>query len=134
MYEVGVFGHFQASHALVGDFGPASELHTHDYRVEVAVRGRHLKPDGTLVDITILNTALAAVTQRLDQRHLNEVLGLSGHNTTAEAIAKFVFDEIRQSMPLISQVRVWKSSDAYAAYDGSDLAEEDASDLAPGGP
>ena len=41
-FEVGVVAHFSAEHHLVGDFGPASAPHSHDYRVDVSVTGRKI--------------------------------------------------------------------------------------------
>ncbi|HZF58812.1 MAG TPA: 6-carboxytetrahydropterin synthase, partial [Rubrobacter sp.] len=39
MYEIYVAASFEAAHRLVGDFGPATRLHGHTYRLEVVVRG-----------------------------------------------------------------------------------------------
>src|SRR5439155_24358281 len=60
-FEVGVVAHFSAEHHLVGDFGPASAPHSHDYRVDVSVTGESVRGDGTLFDITKLQNALTAV-------------------------------------------------------------------------
>ena len=40
MYEVYVAARFEAAHRLVGDFGPATRMHGHTYRMEVIVRGQ----------------------------------------------------------------------------------------------
>ena len=58
MYEVYVAAQFEAAHRLVGDFGPATRMHGHTYRLEVIVRGKRLSGDGTLYDIGRLRSAL----------------------------------------------------------------------------
>jgi 6-pyruvoyltetrahydropterin/6-carboxytetrahydropterin synthase len=119
-FEVGVVARFTASHHLVGDFGPASQPHTHDYHIDATVEGNTLRADGTLFDITDLQTALGAVVADLDGRNLNQVPELSEPNSTAEVVARFVFSRVAPSLSgrgltrLV--VRVWESAEAYASY------------------
>lgn len=122
MYEIGVTDQFEAAHRLVGDFGPATRLHGHTYRVEVAVRGAALQADGTLVDIVRVQDALAAATGALHYRTLEDLPALAGLNTTAETVARYLFDQVAPSLldqGLMSlAVRVWESPAAWAAYEG----------------
>ena len=119
-YEVGVVGHFQAQHHLVGNFGPASEPHAHDYRVDASVTGDDLRADGTLFDITLLQSALRETLGQLDGRDLNEIEPLATPNPTAELVAHYVFERVSPALRgrgLVSlRVRVWESDDAYASY------------------
>ena len=122
-FEVGVVAQFEAAHALRGDFGPATRRHGHTYRVEVAVRGPALKPDGTLCDIGLLQEALKAVTDRLHYRDLDELPEFAGRNTTAEAVARHFFEAVAprlagQDVDTL-HVRVWESPQAYAACEGT---------------
>ena len=48
MYEIGVTAQFEAAHRLEGDFGPATRMHGHTYRLEAIVTGNNLRADGTL--------------------------------------------------------------------------------------
>jgi len=120
MFEVGVVAHFEAAHRLHGDFGPATRTHGHTYKVEAAARGKSLRGDGTLLDITVLQNALQAVIDDLHFRDLDEISGLQGQNTTAEIVARFIAGRIA---PYIQEaeletpsVRVWDSPHAYAEY------------------
>ena len=119
MYEIYVAARFEAAHRLVGDFGPATRTHGHTYRMEVIVRGRHLGDDGTLCDIGELGQAVEGLAGSMHYRDLNEVPGLAGVNTTAEAVASYCWDKLAE--PLRGQgldsltVRIWESPDAYAA-------------------
>lgn len=119
MYEVGVVGQFEAAHRLAGDFGPATRLHGHTYKLEVAVRGARLRADGTLYDIGRLHDAVAKLTGALHYRDLGEVPGLAGVNTTAEAVAAYCWQTLAPALHgqgLASLlVRVWESPQAWAA-------------------
>ena len=119
MYEVYVAARFEAAHRLVGDFGPATRMHGHTYRMEVIVRGKRLTEDGTLYDIGRLKQAVDDLAASLHYRDLNEVPGLTHVNTTAEAVADFCWEKLATSLrdrgldSLV--VRIWESPDAYAA-------------------
>jgi 6-pyruvoyltetrahydropterin/6-carboxytetrahydropterin synthase len=120
-FEVGVVGQFSARHHLDGDFGAASQPHEHTYRVEAEVVGAVLRPDGTLFDITLLQTAVAAVVDDLNGQNLNEFVVLAP-NPTAEVVARFVFDCLAavlggQGLGHL-RTRVWESDEAYASYTG----------------
>jgi 6-pyruvoyltetrahydropterin/6-carboxytetrahydropterin synthase len=119
MYEICVAARFEAAHRLVGDFGPATRTHGHTYRMEVIVRGQHLKDDGTLYDIGELGQAVEGLAGSMHFRDLNEVPGLEEVNTTAEAVASFCWERLTESLHgqgLGSlTVRIWESPDAYAA-------------------
>jgi 6-pyruvoyltetrahydropterin/6-carboxytetrahydropterin synthase len=122
MFEVGVVATFESAHRLRGDFGPATRLHGHTYRLEVAVRGERLSEDGTLVDIALLRGAVDEVVASLHLRDLDEVPGLAGRNTTAERVAEHVAVEVGRRLADAAGctglgVRLWESPHAYAAHD-----------------
>jgi 6-pyruvoyltetrahydropterin/6-carboxytetrahydropterin synthase len=122
MFEIGVQTTFEAAHRLVGDFGPATRIHGHTYRLEAIVRGAALQADGTLCDITLLQQALAAIVADLHYQNLDEIPGLAGSNTTAERVALYCRQRIAaalQGLPLASlRVVLWENPSAYAAVDG----------------
>jgi len=119
MYEVYVAAQFEAAHRLVGDFGPASRMHGHTYRMEAILRGQRLQDDGTLYDIGELRQAVDDLAASLDYRDLDEVPGLTGVNTTAEAVANYCWERLAaplRDLDLDSLVvRIWESPDVYAA-------------------
>ena len=119
MYEVYIAAGFEAAHRLVGDFGPATRLHGHTYRLEVVVRGARLRDDGTLYDVGLLRQAVDELAASLHYRDLGEVPGLVGVNTTAEAVARHCWEKLApplQGVGLDSLVvRVWESPEVYAA-------------------
>jgi len=119
VYEVYVATQFEAAHRLVGDFGPATRMHGHTYRMEVIVRGDNMGEDGTLYDIGLLRAAVEDLASSLHYRDLDEIPGLSEANTTAEAVAHYCWERI--APPLRGQhldslmVRIWESPQVYAA-------------------
>ena len=121
MYEIGITAQFEAAHRLVGDFGPATRLHGHTYRLEVIVRGERLQDDETLYDLARLKEIVDALVATLHYQNLADVAGLSGVNTTAEAVARYCWEALAARLTgagLASLlVRVWESPQAYAARD-----------------
>jgi 6-pyruvoyltetrahydropterin/6-carboxytetrahydropterin synthase len=123
VYEVYVAAQFEAAHRLLGDFGPASRIHGHTYRMEVIVRGESLSEENILYDVGELRSAVEDLAASLDYRDLNEVPDLAGVNTTAEAVADYCWE--RLAPPLRARgldsltVRVWESPQVYAAREDS---------------
>jgi 6-pyruvoyltetrahydropterin/6-carboxytetrahydropterin synthase len=122
MYEVGVTAQFEAAHRLVGNFGPATRLHGHTYKLEAAVRGADLQPDNTLFDITALQAAVEAIVADLHYNNLDDVPGLAGTNTTVERVARYCWERLAAALvgqPLTElSVRVWENPGVYAGYSG----------------
>jgi 6-pyruvoyltetrahydropterin/6-carboxytetrahydropterin synthase len=119
MYEVYVAARFEAAHRLVGNFGPASRMHGHTYRMEAILRGLRLQDDGTLYDIGELKQAVDDLAASLDYRNLEEVPGLAEVNTTAEAVADYCWERLAAPLRGLGLdslvVRIWESPDVYAA-------------------
>src|SRR4051812_17058232 len=121
MFEAGITLRFSASHRLIGNFGPACELHSHCYRVDACVRGPRLTAEGVLLDITELESACSALTAEFDGRCLNDVPRLADINTTMEALAERIFVNVAASIPAMEgelRITVWESAAAWGAYEG----------------
>ena len=73
MYEVMIEEEFSAAHALRGYRGKCENLHGHNWKVEVYVRGERLDAVGMLVDFKELKAATRRVMQYLDHQNLNEL-------------------------------------------------------------
>lgn len=120
MFEIGIAEEFEAAHALEGDFGLATRLHGHTYRVEVRVEARDIDETGTFYDLGRLRADLRTVLDPLHYRNLNDLAELSGINTTAEAVARYIFNQmeppIRASGIRSLKVTVWESPSSFASY------------------
>lgn len=120
MYECGVIRRFKAKHALVGDFGSESRLHSHDYRLEISVRGPVLNEDGFLLNLAQLEQKSdGVITSLLSYPSLNHVPGIKGKNPSAENLASHILGSIAQKVdlsPLESlAVTVWESGVAWVS-------------------
>ncbi len=120
MYRLTVESEFSAAHHLRDYPGKCSQLHGHNYRVEVTVEGEQLDKSGMLADFGALKQACAEVVDRLDHRYLNEVPPFETTNATCENICRHLYDELAARLQLegvrVAEVRVWESPGSSAAY------------------
>ena len=93
MFEVRVEDDFAAAHFLRDYHGKCENLHGHNYKVFVHVRGNKLNEGGMLLDFTQLKAALKEVLKKIDHTNLND-MQIFDQNPSAERIAKFIFDSI----------------------------------------
>jgi 6-pyruvoyltetrahydropterin/6-carboxytetrahydropterin synthase len=95
MYTVSVRDHFMIAHSFTGEaFGPAQRLHGATYVVDLECRRPDLDADGMVVDIGRATEVLRAVLGGLSYRNLDEDPDFKNRNTTAEFLARVIFDRI----------------------------------------
>lgn len=116
MYIIHKEFHFSASHILHGlpDDHPCSRLHGHNYIVEVELASETLDSAGFVRDYRELDALKRYIDVTLDHRHLNDVLG--ENNTTAEQIAKFLYDWSKAQWAEVVAVRVRETPKTCAEY------------------
>lgn len=115
MYVISKQFAFSASHFIGGlpDDHKCSRRHGHNYIVEIVCQAGELDSRGFVVDYGDLAPIKHYVDSTLDHRDLNEVLG---HNkTTAEVLAKHIFDLFKDRYPL-AVVRVSETPKTWAEY------------------
>jgi 6-pyruvoyltetrahydropterin/6-carboxytetrahydropterin synthase len=98
---------FEAAHSL--PHTPADHqchrLHGHSYEVLVAVTGPLV---GEWVqDFSEISGVVKPVIASLDHRNLNDILPCS---TTAENLAKWLWDKIKPGLPLLTRIEVRETS------------------------
>ena len=105
---------------MSGDFGPATRLHGHTYKVEVRLEAREVDPTGTFYDLGRLRSELRSVLEALHYRNLNDLPELLGTNTTAEVVARHIFRNLSAGARAAGveslKVTVWESSSCFASY------------------
>ncbi len=121
MFEVTVEHTFAAAHYLRDYKGKCERLHGHNYRVMVTLRGTELDKAGMLVDFTEMKRALKAILEPFDHYHLNEVEPFTWLNPSAENMAKWfaekLKDELRLTVPAeVAEVKVWETDKQAATY------------------
>ena len=116
MYTISKEYHFSASHILHGlaDDHPCSRLHGHNYIVEVELQAEELNETGFVRDYRELDALKKYIDDEIDHRHLNDVLG--ENNTTAEQIAKHIYDWAKSRWEEVSAVRVRETPKTNAEY------------------
>lgn len=107
---------FSASHQLFGlaDDHPCLRLHGHNYVVEVELTASELNAVGFVRDYRDLSKLKQYIDGHLDHRHLNDVLG--DDYTTAEHIARILFEKCRSYWPEVSAVSVSETPNTWAEY------------------
>ena len=122
MYEVMIEEEFSAAHALRGYRGKCENLHGHNWKVEVYVRGERLDGVGMLVDFKDLKAATRRVMQYLDHQNLNELQPFDIEmNPSSEHLAGFILHkvagEINDERVQVYKVRVWETPSTCAVYE-----------------
>ena len=121
-FEVGASADLRALHRIPWLPPPEGELHAHDYRVEVVVRGDTLSPDGMLLDLDQLNAALSDCLAELDSADLDQLPSFAGVNTTVEMVAAHIWEQVRDRLPAghglgALRVTLFETADAWASID-----------------
>ena len=121
MFEVCVEKTFASGHSLRNYRGKCENVHGHNYRVQVTVRGERLAPNGLLVDFVELKRLMNKVVDYLDHQFINDLPPFTEINPSAENIAKYFYDEmsgdLRGEVPVeISEVKIWETDTSVAVY------------------
>ncbi len=120
MYEVKITTQFAAAHQLRNFKGRCEQLHGHNWKVEVFVKGKELAEDGTLVDFHDVKEATKRATELLDHAFLNELDFFGEMNPSSENIARFIFLRVSEQLDneriKVSRVTAWESDTACASY------------------
>ncbi len=121
MYELKVVTHFAAAHQLKMVGEKCENLHGHNWKVEVRVRGRDLGQGGVLIDFGVIKTHVREIIKLLDHRFLNELKWFDDQTPpSSENLARFVAERLAERLadtPVsVSSVSAWESEDACATY------------------
>ncbi|MFM6156876.1 MAG: 6-pyruvoyl trahydropterin synthase family protein [Cuspidothrix sp.] len=116
---------FESAHYIKDYKGPCGRMHGHSYKVRIEAQSATLNsseycPHPVMVaDFRSLRWAKKDVTQGgLDHCILNEVLPPE-YETTAEMIAKYIYDETKKRLPINIKLKVAVSETAnsWAEYE-----------------
>ena len=91
-------------------------LHGHSFRIEVRVSGEVGEQSGWVMDFADIKGAFRPLFDQLDHHCLNEVEGLE--NPTSENLARCVWDRLKPSLPLLSEVVVHETCTSGCSYRG----------------
>jgi 6-pyruvoyltetrahydropterin/6-carboxytetrahydropterin synthase len=126
MFEVAVEQTFAAGHALRNYHGKCENVHGHNYRLLVTVRGEKLDDTGLLVDFIELKRVTREIIERLDHQFINDIPPFDVLNPSAENIARYFYEEISKGIgagvriPVqVFEVKVWETDTSSATYRGA---------------
>ena len=124
MFEISAEQTFAAGHALRGYKGKCENVHGHNYRVRVTLEGERLNPIGLLYDFVDLKRLMKDIIEYWDHRFINDLPPFDVLNPTAENMAKWFFEQVRQRLDAapaevpvrVTEVVVWETDANIARY------------------
>ena len=120
MFELKVINHFSAAHQLKLVAVKCENLHGHNWKIEVCVKGEKLNPAGVIMDFGQIKKYVSEIMTSLDHKFLNELEWFKGANPSSEIIAMKIATELQEKIDdpsvKVSSVTAWESDDACAKY------------------
>ena len=121
MYELKIVTRFAAAHQLQMVARKCENLHGHNWKIEVCVRGDALEQSGVVMDFGVLKAHVREIVEFLDHRFLNELEGFGRQRPpSSENIARFIAERLAERLvdgPVtVASVSAWESEDACATY------------------
>ena len=120
MFEIMVRTRFAAAHQLNLAGRKCENLHGHNWKVEVFVKGETLDHAGVLYDFGLLKKSVNAVMDELDHKFLNELDELFPQGSpSSERIAVYIAQRLAPQLPpgiTVSRINAWESDDSCATY------------------
>lgn len=112
MYEISKQFRFDAAHTLhrVVQTESSRRIHGHSYRGEITLRGEPHPDSGMVVDLGLVEAALAAVRDDLDHRFLDEIADLGP--ATMENLCRWIWNRLKPVFPELCKVSVYRDSNS----------------------
>lgn len=141
MFKISKTFSFDMAHMLDGHDGKCKNLHGHTYQLEVEITGELLTTpakQGMVMDYSDLKAVVKAqIIDPLDHAFIydassekevflaNSLRAIDSkvfelpYRTTAEHLAKFIYDRLKQAGLLVSAVRLWETPSSCCEYRAS---------------
>jgi 6-pyruvoyltetrahydropterin/6-carboxytetrahydropterin synthase len=120
MFELKILSHFSAAYQLAMVAKKCENLHGHNWKVEVCIKGERLNEAGVLVDFGVLKGHVKAIMGRLDHQFLNELPYFESDAPSSENLAVYIANSLQEMIKApgvaVSHVTTWESDDACATY------------------
>lgn len=109
---------FEAAHWLptFPEGHKCRRMHGHSFHIDVMVEGDVPEETGYLLDYGEIKKAIAPIHDELDHRCLNDIEGLE--NPTAEQLARWIWNRLHQTLPLLVEVNVRETCSNGCTYRG----------------
>jgi len=99
MLTVSVETHFWASHRLTLPDGSKEPLHSHNFSVTADVGSDMLSNMGLVMDFRRLKAMLDNIVAEFDNVALNSIDYFGQNNSTAENVAKYIYEKLQARLP-----------------------------------
>lgn len=111
---------FEAAHKLphVPEGHKCGRLHGHSFRGRLYASGPIGEDTGWVMDFAEIKRIFKPVYEKLDHHYLNDIPGLE--NPTSEVLAKWLWDQLKPQMPLLSRVVINETCTSGTIYIGKD--------------
>jgi 6-pyruvoyltetrahydropterin/6-carboxytetrahydropterin synthase len=105
MFIVSVETNFEASHQLTLPDGSKEPLHHHNWAVTANVSSDKLDSMGLVMDFSRLKAMVDKTVADFDNVSLDSIDYFRRNNSSAENVAKYIFDKIEPKLPVGVELR-----------------------------
>jgi len=116
MFEVKIETNFSSAHHLLNYKGKCENMHGHNWKVEVALKGAKLDASNILVDFKVLKKHVNEIIEYLDHKDINELPEFKGISPSSEIIAKHIYTEVKKIFENVARVSVYETPTSCATY------------------
>lgn len=116
MFEISVQGSFSAAHQVKGYKGDCADMHGHTYKVEIKIRIEELDKLGMAMDFRKVKLVLKKILSELDHKNLNNLPFFKRRNATAEWVAVYIYQHMKEKIKKIKSVTVWEGYENSVTY------------------
>ena len=109
---------FEAAHRLpnVPEGHKCARLHGHSFKVCIYVEGPVEEHSGWVMDFAEIKRCFTPIYDQLDHHYLNDIKGLE--NPTSENLAKWIWDQLKPDLSLLSAVQIKETCTSGCIYRG----------------
>ncbi len=109
---------FDSAHFLpmVPEGHKCREIHGHTYKLTVFIKGPVDEQLGWVVDFNDIKHVILDTLNKVDHKFLNNVPGLE--NPTCELLAKWLWNNIKQTIPRLRRIELYETPTSGAIYEG----------------
>jgi 6-pyruvoyltetrahydropterin/6-carboxytetrahydropterin synthase len=109
---------FEAAHLLphLPQTHKCRRLHGHSFSVDIVIEGPCDPKLGWVMDYADITKAFKPLWEQLDHYYLNEISGLE--NPTSENVAVWIWERLKPTLPLLTEVAVAETCTARCVYRG----------------
>ena len=123
MFFLTIEDHFSSAHQLRGYKGKCENLHGHNWRVVLTVKGEKLNDIGILIDFHDMKAVLKEALADLDHVNINEHPAFTAQNPSSENLARYIFEKVGALLSgrgfadiMMDEVTVYESETSRCTY------------------